>query len=581
MCGIIGVIGRDAGRTAIEALTVLEYRGYDSWGVASVDNNTLTVMKEVGLVKKNTIIAGDCAIGHVRWATHGGVTRENAHPHIDCKKNIAVVHNGVIENYTELKSELIARGHVFTSETDTEIIPHLLEESKSMILEGAVLEVTEKLKGSYALVATSSHEPGKIVAARKESPLVIAKNHAAVFAASDTLPLTKHVDSFASLEDGEIAVMENNNVTFYNANGIITKTFSPITWKNEDVTLQQHKHFMEKEIQETPESFAKALAQNATEVKEFAEEVKKAKRVVFVACGTARHAAIVGRYLFNKLSKKFCEVMIGSEFQYFAPEWNKDTLVIAVSQSGETADALNGIREAKARGARVYSIVNVEGSSLARESDKVLYVKCGPEIGVASTKAFLNQLAVLYLIAFAMAGNYETGVKELATIPGKIREAIILNTEKAKEISEKIKNQPSAYFIARGNNFAIAIEGALKLKEISYIHAEGMPAGELKHGTLALISNGTPVIAINPKNYTHDETITNIMETKARGAYIIGVSDEPHSCYDDLLCVPKVDEKFYPIVSTVPLFLLAYYTACARGLNPDRPRNLAKSCTVK
>ncbi|MFH0713936.1 MAG: glutamine--fructose-6-phosphate transaminase (isomerizing) [Candidatus Micrarchaeota archaeon] len=580
MCGIIGVIGCDAGRTAIEALTVLEYRGYDSWGVASIENNTLTVTKEIGLVKKETKVTGDCAIGHVRWATHGGVTRENAHPHIDCKKNIAVVHNGVIENYLELKKELTIRGHIFTSETDTEVIPHLLEESNAN-LENAVLEVTKKLKGSYALVVTSTNEPNKIVAARKESPLVIAKNHSAVFAASDTLPLAKHVNSFTALEDGEIAVLQNNNVTFRTASGAITKTFSPIAWKNEETTLQNHKHFMEKEIEETPESFTKALQQNATEVKEFAEEVKKAKRVVFVACGTARHAAIVGRYLFNKLAKKFCEVMIGSEFQYFAPEWNKDTLVIAVSQSGETADVLNGIREAKQRGARVFSIVNVEGSTLARESNKVLYIKCGPEIGVASTKAFLNQLAVLYLVAFAMTGNYETGVKELTKIPGKIREAILLNQVKAREISEKIKNQPSAYFIARGNNFAIAIEGALKLKEISYIHAEGMPAGELKHGTLALISNGVPVIAINPKNYTHDETITNIMETKARGAYIIGVSDEPHSCYDDLLCIPKVDEKFYPIVSTVPLFLLAYYTACSRGLNPDRPRNLAKSVTVR
>ncbi len=581
MCGIIGVCNSpQAGEIVARGLKSLEYRGYDSWGIAAL-NGRVEVQKNTGFLPQAVNIQGTTAIGHVRWASHGKVTKENAHPHTDCNNNIAVVHNGVIENYAELKTELSKRGHIFKSETDSEVIPHLIEE-EAQPLDTAVRQAVKKLSGSYALLVASINEPFKLVAARKESPLVVAKSNGYCFAASDALPLVQHVDSFAPMEDGEIAVLEKNNINFYNLNGEkIAKTFQPINWKAEDVGLNGYTHFMEKEIHESPACFNRALQQNKEEVEQFGQDIKNAKRVVFVACGTARHAAIVGRYLFNKLAGKFCEVMIGSEFQYFAQEWDSDTLVIAVSQSGETADVLVGIREAKAKGAKVYSIVNVEGSSLARESDKTIYIKCGPEIGVASTKAFLNQLAVLYLIAYAMSGKYEEGLKELKTMPQKISRAIKLNTEKTTQIAEKIKNQSSAYFIARSINFATAIEGALKLKEISYIHAEGMPAGELKHGTLALISEGTPVIAINPVNYTHNETITNIMETKARGAYIIGVSDKNHSCYDEWLQIPSVSEIYYPIVSIAPLFLLAYHAACAKKLNPDRPRNLAKAVTIR
>lgn len=590
MCGIVGFIGREpAAGVVLRSLTRLEYRGYDSAGLATIDNNKLWCKKDVGKLadvqEKHGLdrLPGNIGIGHVRWATHGSISSINAHPHSSCNGNIAVVHNGIIENYQELRRLLQGR-HNLVSETDTEVIPHLIEEyvATGSSLEEAVLLTIQRLQGSYAFLAISAQEPGKIVGVRKDSPLVVGIGDGEYFMASDALSFLDRTKQLIFIEDNEVSVLTETGITFLNKDGTrLEKKPIEMDWEREEVSKRGYDFFMLKEILEQPQTMHRALTQDKDFITEVAMDILRARQVVITACGTSRYAALIGRYLFSKIAGKFCDVIMASEFHYFSDSIDKNTLVIAVSQSGETADVMEGVKRAKANGATILSIVNVVGSLLARISDKVIYLHCGPEICVAATKSFISQLVVFYLLAFAMANRFEEAVTKVSSISQEIESNIKENGPKIKELAQKIKDNNDFYYIARGINFAIAAEGALKLKELSYIHAEGMPAGELKHGTLALIEQGTPVVAICPQDYTFNETLNNAMEAKSRGAFIIGVSDENNEIYHHWISIPKVEEVFYPLVSVVPLQLLAYYLALGRGKDPDRPRNLAKSVTVK
>ena len=590
MCGIVGYIGnRQAAGIMLNALHKLEYRGYDSAGMATVADGRLSVRKDTGkLFEVNEKLhllqlPGEVGIGHVRWATHGSVTMANAHPHLDCKHEIAIVHNGIIENTRELAHRLDSR-HKFVSETDTEVIVHLIEDyvANGSSLEDAVRLTGKELKGSYAIAAISVREPDRIVALRKDSPLVVGLGNEGNFVASDTLSFLNETDRIIFLEDGEHAVITRDKVSIFDSEGRqIDRAASKVDWEWGDATKQGHDFFMLKEILEQPQAMRRAVMQDRTLMMEMALEILRARQVVFTACGTSRYAALIGRYAFSRISGKFSDVIMASEFGYFADSIDKNTLVIAVSQSGETADVMDGVKRAKESGATVFSLVNVVGSSLARASDRVAYFNCGPEIGVAATKSFMAQLTVLYLLAYTMVNRYDEGVSQLTAASNLIETNLQHNGREIPRIAAKMRNKNDFYYIARGINFAVAGEGALKLKEIAYVHAEGMPAGELKHGTLALIEKGTPVVAICPADYTFDETLSNIAETKARGALVLGVSDRDEPAFDEWISIPEVDEILYPMVTIIPLQLFAYHSAISRGLDPDMPRNLAKSVTVK
>jgi glucosamine--fructose-6-phosphate aminotransferase (isomerizing) len=589
MCGVIGYVGNaEAAPIIVKALKNLEYRGYDSAGIATVADGKMWAEKDIGkldqVCKAHRLdgLPGGVGIGHVRWATHGEVTSVNAHPHFDCKREIAVAHNGIIENYQELRTRL-EHNHLLVSQTDTEVIPHLIEEyvDAGASLEEAVLKTTKQLRGSYAIVAVSLKDPGKVVASRKDSPLVVGKNEGKNFVSSDVLAFLEQTNRVAYMEDGETVVL-TDEIVFLDAEGLrVQKEFKEVDWKCDEATRQGYEFFMMKEIMEEPRAIRCAAMQDKRLLLEMAIGILRSRQVVLTACGTSRYAALVGRYLFSRLGGKFCDVIMASEFQYFSDSIDRNTLVIAISQSGETADVIEGVKRARANGATIYSLVNTVGSSLARMSERVLYLNCGPEIGVAATKTFMSQLTLLYMLAFTMANQLDEGLAKILDICPKIERCFSKNSKKIWGLAQRTKGSNDFYYIARGINFAIAAEGALKMKEISYVHAEGMPAGELKHGTLALIDKGTPVVVICPKDYTYEETIANAHETKARGAFLIGVSEAPNPIFDDWIEVPSVEEIFQPLVTVVPLQLLAYYSAVARDRDPDKPRNLAKSVTVK
>jgi glucosamine--fructose-6-phosphate aminotransferase (isomerizing) len=589
MCGVIGYVGdAEAAPIIVKALRNLEYRGYDSAGIATVALGRVWAEKDIGKLDQVCrthqldSLPGGTGIGHVRWATHGEVTPVNAHPHFDCKQEIAVAHNGIIENYQELRTRL-EHNHLFVSQTDTEVIPHLIEEyvDAGASLEEAVLKTTKQLRGSYAIVAVSLKDPGKVVASRKDSPLVVGKNEGKNFVSSDVLAFLEQTNRVAYLEDGETVVI-TKDIVFLDAEGRqVHKEFREVDWKCDEATRQGYEFFMMKEIMEEPHAIRCAAMQDKRLLLEMAIGILRSRQVVLTACGTSRYAALVGRYLFSRLGGKFCDVIMASEFQYFSDSIDRNTLVIAISQSGETADVIEGVKRARANGATIYSLVNTVGSTLARMSERVLYLNCGPEIGVAATKTFMSQLTLLYMLAFTMANQMDEGLAKILDICPKIERCFSKNSEKIWGLAQRTKGSNDFYYIARGINFAIAAEGALKMKEISYVHAEGMPAGELKHGTLALIDKGTPVVVICPKDYTYEETIANAHETKARGAFLIGVSEVANPIFDDWIEVPSVEEIFQPLVTVVPLQLLAYYSAVARDRDPDKPRNLAKSVTVK
>ena len=590
MCGIVGFIGDGpAAPVVLRAVSKLEYRGYDSAGMVSVCNGRIHIQKDVGRIvdvqRKHRLdrLPGEVALAHVRWATHGRATQVNAHPHLDCKKQVAVVHNGIIENYQELHAELAGK-HRFVSEADTEVICHLIEDymGEGNSLEGALVAAVGRLQGSYAIAAVSSLEPGKIVATAKDVPLIVGLNGSSYFVASDVLSISDQTNEVVFLEEGDVASLTKGGVAFYDSHGkAIAKEPQRVDWMWEEGEIEGYDCFMRKEILEEPKAICRALMQDRERILELAREISTAKQVVITACGSSRHAALLGKYLFSKIAGRVCDVLTASEFQYFTDSIAEDALVIAVSQSGETADVIDGVKKAKAKGARVLSVVNVVGSVLTRISDRVIYINCGPEVCVAATKSFVAQVVVFYLLAFALAGKLEEGIQELQHVARRIQENFEKNDVKIRELAERTKGESNFFYIARGPNLAIAAEGALKLKEVSYVHAECMPAGELKHGTLAIIEEGTPVVAICPKDDTFYQTLSNVMEVKARGGFVIAVSDDSNDIYDQWIEIPKVSEAFYPLAAVLPLHLLAYHMAVARGKDPDRPRNLAKSVTVK
>ena len=590
MCGLTGYIGKDqAAAIILGALGRLEYRGYDSAGIATLSDNKINIGKEKGklsdVIRECDLFSlpGQVGIGHVRWATHGGVTRENAHPHCDNTGQIAVVHNGIIDNYTKIKSTLSPK-YKFVSETDTEVIPHLIRYyiDSGLSFENAFFAATEEIDGSYAILAVYALEPDKILAARKDSPLVIGIGENSNYIGSDILSFLPYTRKYISLENGERVVLTSDKINVYNRDHKkLLKIPELANWDWKEGTKGDYDYFMLKEIEEQPLAIHQALMQDDDLIMQMAKEILQAKQLILVGCGTSRHAALIGRYAFSKMGRTFSDVVMGSEFGYFSDSIDKNTIVLAISQSGETADVMDGVRQAKENGAKVFSLVNVVGSSLARASDRVLNMNCGPEIGVAATKSFTSQLCLLYQLAFAMGNKLQEGKDKLREISSRVESDLDYYSNFIPALANKMSKKKDFYYIARGINFAVASEGALKLKEIAYVHAEGIPSGELKHGTLALIEKGTPVIAICPTDYTFEDSLANIMEVKARGGYVIGLSDSQSMIFDECINISKTEEILYPLVTTIPLQIFAYYSALARGLDPDKPRNLAKSVTVR
>jgi glucosamine--fructose-6-phosphate aminotransferase (isomerizing) len=577
MCGIIGYTGdKNAYDFLIDGLKRLEYRGYDSAGVAIVGSG-IKVIKDIGFVDEllqHGSLPGKSGIAHTRWATHGGVTRANAHPHTDCKEEIAVVHNGIIENFSDLKEKLLEQGHEFKSETDSEVIAHLVE-GESDVLKG-VFKAANMLKGSFAFLVLYKD---RIIACRKDSPLVVGIGDQGNFLASDVPAFIKHTKDVVYLDNYDVAVIEREGVKFYDAMSgkEIQKKVERIDWDISSAEKGGHPHFMIKEIGAQKDTIRRAIEQNSAEINHVAQMINDAKGVFFVACGTSYHSCLCASYIFSKIAKKHVNVVIGSEFPHFEHFINKDTLVISVSQSGETADVLEAVGKAKERGAKILSIVNVMGSSLMRTSDKSLLLNAGPEICVLATKSYTSQLSLLLLIAYATVDKLDEGKEELKKVSDRVGD-ILDNAEYLEHLADYLKEKNHIFLIGRGISYATALESALKLKEVSYIHAEGFAGGELKHGTLALIEEGTPCIVFVPNG--DQEIISNAHEIKARGGYIIGVSPQRHDVFDFFIPTPISDEA-HPVHMVVPIQILAYYLAVKRGCNPDKPRNLAKSVTVK
>jgi len=583
MCGIIGYKGnKNATEIVIEGLKKLEYRGYDSWGIA-LKNKEIDIIKKVGKISDFSNVSklkpSKIAIGHTRWATHGKVTENNAHPHISCDKKIAVVHNGIIENFQELKKEL-EKKHKFVSETDTEIIPHLIEENMDFGFEEAVKKTLKRLDGNYAIVAVNQDEE-KIIAARKGSPLVLGVGKDEFFIASDIPAFLEHTNKIIFLDDGERAIINQKIKIFNQQDKEIKKETSQIDWTLEQAQKNGYQHYMLKEIYEQKETIIRSINQKEEEIKKIAEEINKGFGTFFIACGTAHHAALTASYIFSQITKKHINVVLASEFPNYEHFLTDKTLVIPISQSGETADVLEAVKVAKQKKSKIISVVNVTGSTLMRLSNVSFKTNAGPEIAVASTKAFTSQLALLTMLAYACNGRLEEGKEKLKKTAEYLGEMLKNDfEEKIKELALKIKEKNHIFLIGRSVNYPIALEAALKIKEVSYIHAEGFAGGELKHGTLALIEEGTPCIVFVANDETKKEIISNAMEIKARGGYIIGISPENNPVFDFFIKVPD-HESISPIINIIPAQLLAYHLGLARDCDIDRCRNLAKSVTVK
>ena len=609
MCGIVGYIGhQDCGNILLRGLERLEYRGYDSAGLAIFDGQETRIARSVGkLVNLGKLIQeapipGAIGIGHTRWATHGRPSEENAHPH--SAGPVTVVHNGIVENHLALRASLEARGHVFSSETDTEIFSHCIREKLDggADLTTAVRSVLKDIEGSYAIAVISSTEPDKIVVAKNASPLVIGMGDGEMFLASDIPALLNHTRNFIYLHEQEMAVITADGVVLTNLEGeVFERAPKHITWTPSQAEKGGYKHFMLKEIHEQPRAMIDTLRGRISletgdvhleDVSLDDTRVRSIDRIYICACGTAWHAGLVGKRFIEQWAKIPVEVDLASEFRYRDPLVTENSLFIAVSQSGETADTLAALKEAKRRGARVLSVCNVMESSIARESDDIVYTHAGPEIGVASTKAFMTQMLALNLVALFLGRRRGTASAEVVTealnqlshLPGLV-EQVLSDTEDVERISRKYVGARDFLYLGRGENFPIALEGALKLKEISYIHAEGYAAGEMKHGPIALIDEEMPVVVISPKGSHYDKTASNMQEVMARQGRVIGVATEGDDALaglaEDILYVPEVAQFLQPFVTTVPLQLLAYHVADIKGTDVDQPRNLAKSVTVE
>jgi glutamine---fructose-6-phosphate transaminase (isomerizing) len=608
MCGIVGYIGqKEAVKVLIDGLKRLEYRGYDSAGLAFIKNGDLGCIKAVGKIVElerklnGNITHTNMGIAHTRWATHGAPTFENAHPHIDCKSEIAVVHNGIIENYDYLKTKLKREGHIFRSETDTEVLAHLIEKYFHGNLEMAVMNALKEVEGTYGIAVISTRDKQKIVAARKGSPLAIGIGNKEYFITSDVSASLEHTREVVYLDDNEIAILTTNGYETKTMENIPTyKKVEEVLWNIDMIEKGGYPHFMLKEIHEQPQALRNAMRGRVDSCScsirlggliSHEKVLREAKRIVIIACGTSWHAGLVGEYMLEEMARIPVEVEYASEFRYRNPVIEEGTIVIAISQSGETADTLGAMREAKQKGAKLFSICNVVGSTIAREADFGIYLHIGPEIGVASTKAFTAQIAILYLFTLHMMKlkhaevpvNSDT-INAVQSIPDKIQS--ILDKEKEiVELAKIYKDSEHALYLGRGYNYPVALEGALKLKEISYVHAEGYPAAEMKHGPIALINKDMPVIFIATQDKVYEKIMNNIEEVKSRGGRVIAIATE-----GDMQIVKKVNHVFYipktsdvltPILSVIPLQLLAYHMAVMRGCDVDKPRNLAKSVTVE
>lgn len=609
MCGIVGYVGSNqAAKFLLEGLSKLEYRGYDSAGIAIYDGSKITVQKSVGRlvnlqkINDNNPVAGTLGIGHTRWATHGRPSDVNSHPHTDCTGKFVVVHNGIIENYMHIKEELIAKGHHFASETDTEVVAHLLEEFYEGDFEAAVKKVLSKIEGSYALVFMNQNDPDKIICTKQDNPLVIGLGEGENFIASDIPAIISRTRKTYILSDGELAVVTKDSVWVTNRQGVpVTKKVFEVNWDAEAAEKGGYEHFMIKEIYEQPKAVRDTtsgrLAKDDSsivfdELKWTADDLGSFKKIVITACGTAYHAGMVAKYYFEQLARIPVEVDIASEYRYRLPLTDSDTLCITISQSGETIDTLAALKEAKRLGARTLAVTNVVGSSISREADQVVYTWAGPEIAVASTKAYTTQLVTLLMLAIYMGQLKGTLsgekavelIKGLKNLPAQCHE-LLEDVESIKTFAQKYGFSEDVFFIGRSLDYAVALEGSLKLKEISYIHAEAYAAGELKHGTLALIIEGVPVIALATQHDVYEKTLSNIKEVKARDAVVIGMAfkgDAQIAKYvDHTIYIPATDKYLAPILAVIPLQLLAYYAAVTRGADVDKPRNLAKSVTVE
>jgi len=609
MCGIVGYIGdKVAVPILLSGLKKLEYRGYDSAGIATISPEGIIIKKDVGKIdevdKKVNFkdMKGNVGLAHTRWSTHGGVTKENAHPHCNCNKNIIIIHNGIIENYNDLKNDLQGDGCKFSSETDTEVLAHLISKNYDGDLKKAVVKALKKVEGSYGLGVICKDNPGLLIAAKKESPLIIGVGKGENFIASDVPAILEYTKKVIYLDDGEIGVLTKDKVEIFDLDDKkVDKKIDKIEWDAEQAEKQGYEHFMLKEIFEQPKVITDTIEGRIDgsdiliekELSLKSEEIKKIKRIIIVACGTSWHSALVGEFMLEELAKIPVEVEYASEFRYRDPIVDEGTIVIAISQSGETADTLAAMKEAKKKGAKIISIVNVKGSSIDRESDARLYTRAGPEIGVASTKAFISQLIVLYLITVYFGkikgllpkDQIKNRVRDLRKLPLQMQ-SILEEKDYIKLHADKFYDKKNALYLGRGINFPIALEGALKLKEISYIHAEGYPAAEMKHGPIALIDKEMPVVVIVTKdNRTYKKVISNIEEVKSRGGIVIGIETkgdkELKKIVDHNLYIPENSYILSPVLAVIPLQLLAYYIAVKRGCNVDKPRNLAKSVTVE
>lgn len=608
MCGIVGYIGaKPASPILLEGLSKLEYRGYDSAGISTIHEGKIDISKAKGrlavLFEKTNggkDIKGTIGIGHTRWATHGEPSDTNSHPHLSMDGKFSIVHNGIIENYISIKQKLESKGVTFRSETDTEVVAHLFEYHYNGNIIETLTKVISRLEGSYALGILCSDYPDQFVAVKKSNPMIVGLGKDENFVASDVTAILNHTRDIYYLEDNEIVVLKRDGVKIYNPDlEEVKKEVFTVNWNVSAAEKGGYEHFMMKEIEEQPKAIENTISPRIKDGKVVlddisltADEIRKFRKISIIACGSAYHVGVVGKYLIEEMCRISCEVQLASEFRYSNPIVGKNDLVIVISQSGETADTLEALKIAKTKGGRILSIVNVVGSAIANASDDVIYTWAGPEIAVATTKAYSTQLSVMYLISLYIAdnlgmltsGQYKQMVEAIKSLPQQIA-CILSDKEYIKYLASKFFNCNSIFFIGRNLDYAIAMEGSLKLKEISYIHSEAYAAGELKHGTISLVENGTLVVALATGNDLFDKTISNIKEVKARGAVVLGITTKQHPNMHDIadyvISIPNAHKLILPSLTVIPLQLLSYYVASLKGCDIDKPRNLAKSVTVE
>ena len=586
MCGIFAYQGKktDVSNLILSGLKSLEYRGYDSWGIlVKKTNNNFYLKRQIGKItdKKLPKIFAEEGFGHTRWATHGGVFQKNTHPHFDCQKQIFVVHNGIIENFNQIKKELINKGHIFTSETDTEVLAHLAEELSKKINDRLeiVKEIIKKIQGLNAVILYFIND-SEFYAFKNSSPIVLGKNNDGVFLASDASALAPYTQKVYFLEDEEIIVVKNKSFSLLDKNGKPKKiNFINLNYKAEETLLGQYQHFMIKEISEQPKVLKTIVDTQEKNLKKAADLIKNSYGSYLIGCGSAYYACLVGTYFFSKIAKRHINAAVASEFSYLVDFLKETSLVIPLSQSGETIDVISSVKKAKEKKAKILAITNVLGSTLYRQADEKLLLLAGPEKCVLATKSFTAKLSFLYLLAHILNGTFKKGRKNLKKAIKEI-EKIINEREKIKKLANFLKNKEHIFILGRGVSYPVALESALKIKESSYIHAEGFPGGELKHGVIALIEKETPVIVYNPEDETYDDTLSSAYEVAARGAYVIGISSKNNPVYHHFFQIEDCADAT-AIPNVVFAQLLGYYLTLARGFDPDKPRNLAKSVTVK